>query len=276
MKSNLLAIGVLVGGITLLFTDQAIGFSVKPPGGRTGSLVDGGKSCMDGCHVGSVTPVSSGISTDIPTEGYVAGQTYSVTVGSGLALPGIGKYGFQFSAQDASGNQMGELNSIAFGGTSNYIPEKYIAHSAPLLTDNPSWTFEWTAPTTGSGEVTFYAAVVAANNNSSTSGDAVLTTSSSVSEQSALSAATIKSSNNIQASIKGETMTLHYQSIEEASYSVKLFDLNGKLLYQGNLLLEKGTGSKIVRLNQQLSHGIFALNLQSDEVVTSMKIVSKP
>jgi len=42
---------------------------------------------------------------------------------------------------------------------------------------NISWSFDWIAPTAGTGDITFYGAFNSTNSNSSTSGDEIYTTS---------------------------------------------------------------------------------------------------
>jgi hypothetical protein len=275
MKTSLKVIptALIVGLISLFFADYANGSSVKPPGGRTGSVVDGGKTCMDNCHAGSVTPISTGISTDIPIEGYVAGQTYSITVGQGMGQPGVGTYGFEFSAQDSVGNLLGEFTPAT--GTVGYIPGKYIAHSSPQQASDPSWTFEWEAPSTGSGDVSFYLAVLAANGNGGNSGDEVLTTSSSVSEMALLGVTDRSSQTHLQVVLQANTVTVHYQNQTGQLYTVFLHDMNGILIYQGYLKLDPGSGSAKIKLNGIPSHGMHVLSLRNDVEQFTQKVLSQ-
>ena len=51
----------------------------------------------------------------------------------------------------------------------------YITHNAGSIfsPDSNSWTFEWIAPSQGTGEITFYASMNAANGDGTTFGDII-------------------------------------------------------------------------------------------------------
>jgi hypothetical protein len=129
-----------------------LSYNVGAPAGYTGSPGDG-QNCT-GCHLGSAS-VSSGIITStVPVSGYVGGTSYTVTV----TLTGTGNKGFEISPQDAAGSLKGTL--IAGSGQHLTGSGKYITHST-YITSNPAvWTFQWTAPIAGSGDVTLYGAFV--------------------------------------------------------------------------------------------------------------------
>ncbi|MCA0425804.1 MAG: T9SS type A sorting domain-containing protein [Bacteroidetes bacterium] len=122
------------------------------PAGRTGSPGDGGATCFtSGCHSGAPTDATGIITTNVPTEGYTPGSTYTVTV----TLSGNGRKGFQVSPQKADGTLMGSLSA---GSGSMVISSKYITHTSAKQTNPAVWTFSWTAPAAGSGAVDFYGA----------------------------------------------------------------------------------------------------------------------
>jgi len=127
------------------------------PAGYTGSPGDG-QNCT-ACHGGTANPVTGLITSNIPPEGYMAGTTYDITV----TIPGSGRKGFQVSPQNPAGNLLGSL--IAGTGTQLVGGSKYITHTAASTAANATWTFQWTAPAAGTGEVTFYGAVVAGQPN---------------------------------------------------------------------------------------------------------------
>ena len=63
------------------------------PGGKTGSIGDNGVSCT-ACHYAG-NGNGANITTNIPTSGYVPGQTYTVT--ASIQQNGISKFGFALS-----------------------------------------------------------------------------------------------------------------------------------------------------------------------------------
>ena len=116
---------------------------------------------------------------------YVPGQTYQVTVTHTNADLTRLRWGFELTALDTSDEQAGNLQSIdAFTQILNNqgpgLARQYIEHTAAGTflgqQNGASWTFNWTAPATDVGFVTFYAAGNQANNDGNTSGDYVYKT----------------------------------------------------------------------------------------------------
>lgn len=151
------------------------------PGGRSNSVGDGGATCTT-CHGGSETADQSGyITSNIPQEGYTPGQTYTITLSG--ANQGSTRIGFEFSAENSNGVTAGSLTAgtgsrlISFNGHLTHT-----SNGAFHTGGNFSWSFDWTAPTAGTGNVTFSTSVLFTNNNGGTSGDNVRTALLTVSE----------------------------------------------------------------------------------------------
>jgi len=129
-----------------------------PSDGRTGSPGDGGKTCAQGgCHSGGPTDVTGILSSDIPSEGYTPGASYTITV----TVDQSGSKGFIVSPQKTDGTLLG---SITAGAGNQKVGNKYITHSTPKSGASAVWTFTWVAPAAGTGIVDFYGAF--ANNRS--------------------------------------------------------------------------------------------------------------
>lgn len=153
-----------------------------PPAGHTGSPADG-KTCGSngGCHTGNAVLAETGwITSDVPSSGYVPGTTYSITATA--TQTGVAKFGFQLSPQDIAGTALGTLNATA--ATQLKGNGKYIEHVSTSTSgiDTKSWTFDWVAPASGTGDVIFYAAFNATNSNGNTSGDQIHTSTLTVQE----------------------------------------------------------------------------------------------
>ncbi len=117
----------------------------------TGSPGDG-ISCTD-CH-GSIQTNNSQfiITSTIPPTGYVPGTTYDIIV----SVIGTGAKIFEVSPQLSSGTVKGTL--IAGSGTKLVNSGKDIINSSSTTMNPMGWTFQWTAPAAGTGNVTFYGA----------------------------------------------------------------------------------------------------------------------
>lgn len=140
-------------GLFLLFSSysgEGTRYPGGSPGGYTGSPGDG-QTCTV-CHGGSATQVTGWISSDIPVEGYLPGNMYTITV----TVSGNGKKGFEVSPQDLSGNLIGTLT--AGTGTKLVAGNTAVTQSSSSTANPKTWSFGWIAPNPGVGEVTFYGA----------------------------------------------------------------------------------------------------------------------
>ncbi len=158
-------------------------FSAGPPAGYTGAPQEEPEACAE-CHV----PPDAGtgrISITAP-QTYVPGHTYPITVTHTNADPTRLRWGFELTVLDnASDEKAGELQGT--DGTTQVLnnagpnsARQYIEHTAVGTfvgqQNTASWTFNWTAPSTDVGPVTFYAAGNQANNDGNTSGDYIYKT----------------------------------------------------------------------------------------------------
>jgi hypothetical protein len=142
---------IIVSASILVFSSFIAFYPTGAPAGYTGSPGDG-KNCTE-CHGGTATTISGWITSNIPAEGYLPGQTYQITATNNNT--GSGKYGFEISPQSASGTLLGTLTA----GANNQLVgnNKYVTHVSASTSIN-TWTFNWTAPAAGTGNVTFYGA----------------------------------------------------------------------------------------------------------------------
>ncbi len=195
-----------VAGLFILLTSELM-YSTGSPGGKTGSPGDGGTTCTQ-CHGGTATPQDGWITSTIPVEGYEPGQTYSITATG--THDGVVKFGFELTAEDMNADKTGAL--IVTNASQNQLVNgnNSITHSAGGTApsgNTKSWTFDWTAPAEGTGDVTFYGAFNAANGNGNNQGDVIYTSTLSVPE------ATVAQS-GITVSLTG--MTPHVGQLLEA------------------------------------------------------------
>lgn len=150
------------------------------PAGKTGSPGDG--SSCNSCHSTSGTPVTGAIliTSNVPTGGYISGNTYSITVRAAHST--FNKFGFQISPQATNGNLLGTLaitnvNETQLVGSGKYVTHKSAGTSGtsiPMVGNFKEWSFNWTAPAPGTGDVTFYGAAILANSNNQNTGDSLV------------------------------------------------------------------------------------------------------
>ena len=183
MKSlkNILSVSV---GLVLLFvasTGTVSAFSFGPPDERTGAPNEA--TCVAaGCHAGNDLNASGGsLMVTIP-ETYQPNEVYTIVVD--LARTGQSKWGFEMTALDGDGARAGTFEIDPAGNTQlgeangkQYIKQTAIGAAAGTNDEN-GWEFQWTAPDTDVGPITFYAAGNAANGNFTATGDYIYTTQS--------------------------------------------------------------------------------------------------
>ena len=171
----------LLFGIGLLFTKNlfvpaAHSFSSGPPPGYTAGPGEG--ICSE-CHFNNTGP---GIFTINAPANYVPGQTYQIQVLHSTTDATRLRWGFQMTALDGTNAFAGAfantsgLTQIDFGNSRFYI-EHTETGTFPGTASGAAWSFNWTAPESDVGPVTFYAAGNQADNDNNFDGDQIYTTS---------------------------------------------------------------------------------------------------
>ncbi len=157
MKRILVTISIIlvtILGLESLSSPKAVKKDGAAPG-YTGSPGDSLKNCT-ACHGGFAVPVDDWVTSNIPEDGYVPGQTYTITATNKEV--GATRFGFEVSPQDLAGNLMGMLKVTDSLTTKLVGDDKYITYTAEGIEsiDSLAWSFNWVAPASGSGEVVFY------------------------------------------------------------------------------------------------------------------------
>jgi hypothetical protein len=180
----LILILLLAAFAVFLVTNSALhptaaAYSAGPPAGYTRAPGEEPEACAE-CHVPEGGTGSGQISINVPAT-YVPGQTYQIAVTSTNPDPSRRRWGFELTALDTSDEKAGNLQSsnaltqVITGGPGG--ARQYIEHSASGTFAGQqfgaTWVFNWTAPPTNVGPVTFYAAGNHANNDGNTSGDLI-------------------------------------------------------------------------------------------------------
>lgn len=226
-KTNIILLSFFVTAL-FIFSSINTGFTKKtqPPVSRTGAPTEShcGSST---CH--NTTPNTSGgtLSVTFNPTTYLPGQVVEVTVATNEA--GMTRYGFEGTILDASNTKQGTFavidavtTTVQTGGARQYAGHKNAG------TTN-SWTFNWTAPSTGAGALTMYVASICANANNSSSGDHCYTTTGSLPQNSVgVNEVTGASAfMNVQNPVVNN-LSISFNSDANAKTIIRLFDINGR------------------------------------------------
>src|SRR6266576_4003000 len=156
-------------------TQRTYAYSSGPPAGFTGA--PGEFTCAE-CHVPE--SAGSGQTTLTVPAPYIPGQTYQLGVHHFNSDPSRIRWGFELTALDDGAVKAGNLQSTdnltqVLNNQGPGSARQYIEHTSTgtflSQTGGADWTFNWTAPSSDVGRVTFYVAGNQANGDGNTSGD---------------------------------------------------------------------------------------------------------
>jgi hypothetical protein len=242
------------------------------PSSMTGSPGDG-NNCTS-CHSGTATTQAGLITSNIPMTGYVPGQTYTIT--GSVTESGRTKFGFQISPQNTSGSLKGTMTVTNSTSTQLTNSGKYITHKfggTNFISGTASWSFDWTAPSAGSGAVTFYGSFNSTNSNSNTSGDLITLSTLTVSEDITTGIADVtRTSDDFSVYPNPFTDRLYIKNTVNgnAATAVSVMDVYGKEVKKLKGLNSDGS----VDL-QELSNGYYMVRIESEEGVTIKKVAKR-
>ena len=162
--------------LTFTFLTVALYANSGGPGQGYANNAPNFNNCTS-CHNGTQNSGDGSVFfTGLPNS-YVPGETYTI----GVTVTGANERGFGFQAAVQSGNDVAGELLLNSSSSNAEINGDYIQHSS--RTTSGSWVFDWIAPSTDLGEVTFSVSGLATGGSSSTGGDDVYTASEVIPSQ---------------------------------------------------------------------------------------------
>ncbi|MBL7923373.1 MAG: hypothetical protein JNL88_04155 [Bacteroidia bacterium] len=279
MKKNLILLTALAG--VLLIT----AFDILSDNGKAGYTGSANELLCNDCHntfgtsnsgSGSIT-----VSSTMTNWQYVPGQTYTVNVK--VKHTGRPLFGFGLEALSATNANAGTIQITNTTKTQiktksvNGVIRNNVVHqfNGGLQADSAVFSFNWTAPATNIGNVTFYFAGVAANSNGDEFGDYVYNSTKLVTPASmtglgetSAAAAPLKAWQD-----RSGTIFLSYTAGEPARPHIYLYDLNGRLL-MSRVADQEVNGKAQLQVDRPLGmeEGIYLINVLSGSSIMNTKI----
>jgi hypothetical protein len=229
------------------------------------------------CHV--TYPInSSGGSVLINVQNcnnnnYIPGQTYIVNIK--IIRAGLNLFGFSFEALDSTGSNGGNITLINPGTTIlinalvNGNNRTNVTHYGGVLnTDSCTFSFNWTAPTTNIGKITFYTAALASNGDGSSYGDYVYTSFQELNPDSGtlvVNAAALESRISIYPNPTNDQF--YIETNNTIMLTVDLYDVNGKQVLKDNYRNKSNIDLTTLR------EGIYILSIRTSEGFFNKKLV---
>ena len=239
----------------------------QSPYGKTGSPGDGGDCTL--CHSGAST-VQNFITSNIPATGYISGKTYTITITA--VKSGINKFGFELTAEDASHTKKGTF--VITNSTETKMVNDEVSHTG-LGTAGTNgqkvWTVDWTPPTAGTGNITFYSAVNAANGDGGVGGDAIILSQLQVQEDPSNAIADSKNSGKI--SLYPTVVTNDFVITSPVELiKIEIFNTAGKKIK--NIIPVRGSNRFTVDVSI-LPSGIYFAKIETVNYGQTMKFIKK-
>lgn len=230
-----------------------------------------GEQNCTACHSGSTLNGNSENQLTVlnsqfqPVTMYTPGTTYTVSL-SMTSAPA--KKGFSATILDGSNARAGSLIGSGIGGTQDFQngpgTRDYVSHMASSNTSSTTlWAWNWTAPATNVGDVTFYVATNSANGNNTTTGDMIYLSQHVLGSIAGINDQTIES-NPFAAgySADGNKVVMDFSSLTAGEMHFTLVDMNGKTVF--NQSLSKaiiGTNKQSVSLPQEIKNGMYVVHM---------------
>jgi hypothetical protein len=277
MKNTRTIFIVSVLGVSLL------SFGILNKSGKAGFTGSPGEGTCAGaaCH-GSFAlnsgPGSVTISTNIPANDYTPGATYQISIKikqTGQTLFGFGCEVLDSSDQPAGTFTVTDATRTQQLNASNGRPNMTHKLNGGLSNDSAVFTFDWTAPPTNIGDITFYFTGNAANGNGNSSGDYIysgtytITSTSTVgiNEQNeqvfALSAFTIAD----------QQINVRYALKQPANVQMALVSMDGKIIRQTSVIKQVAGEQNYLIPMHDCMNGTYIVYVLADGKPYSRKVV---
>ena len=249
------------------------------PQSASGSPFDGVTCAKSGCHAGTASARDNMITSNIPAAGYIPDQTYTITVS--ITQAGISKFGFSISPQNASGTVLGSLVIANTAQTQlKNIGHQYVTHTSAgnAGSGSKTWSFDWIAPTAGTGAVPFYASVNASNGNGNTSGDQIYTDVYTVVED--ITTQIQPNMNDVDFAVfpnpvEGNSLQVSFNAKASSTSRIRILSLNGTIVGEISHHAQSN-GNQHTALNlENLAKGVYFVEVKTNEGIKMTRIIRR-
>lgn len=288
-KKTLLILAII--SIPILFGNlYSTKYIIKSSGAHPGSTgAPGDVTCKhNGCHAdATVNNNIAGVTTfDYPNldSTYIPGQTYTINLKVQKAT--IARFGFELCALENVLNDNGGTLMVTDSARTQLIwhpkgedlryslTHKYDGTPATPSIGQTTWSFQWTAPSTDIGKITFYYCVNCTNNNADNTGDDLYLNTFVV--HPAINTDITKFMDESKYSlyfdpINKEIITNYFLKLDK-QVEIKITDALGKEVHHLSQSRLKGNITEKFSMDN-FSDGVYIVNLMIDNTILSKKII---
>ena len=265
--------------VLVLAMNDIISRSGGAPDGRTGA--PGDMTCQNGCHNSfdlNSGPGTTDITSNIPETGYITGETYTINLivkHSGRTKYGFGALAYGVTANDGIGTVSltdSTRTQLSVAGNKQYLT--HTSEGNTQAQDSAFWSFDWTAPEIGTGDVLIHAAFVAASNGDGNKEDYVYTDTLSISESLTNTIGQLAGIPEISIfpTLVEQQFRIELSAERSTDFEIKIMDSQGKQLYQLNQILPIGQNAFSMDASSW-SSGVYYIFLRSDASSSVEKVI---
>jgi len=202
---------------------------------------------------------------------YVPGELYTVSLTTSQSNS---VRGFQAVAMNSL-NQISGSIAVLSNECAKVLSGRATHNQSTSSSCGSEWKWEWTAPSTDEGQVTFYVSTLAANGNGSTSGDQVYLSQHVVGNTLGFSETSIEDRYDFRLGYNQESNNLevNFDALLVQNLHINLTDITGKSVYNyrlGNSFI--GENSLSISLPNDLKNGMYIVNFFIHNNVLTKKI----
>jgi type IX secretion system substrate protein len=292
MKKRILLFTAVAGISYLVFSSESGGPATSLGGNRTGSQGSTttcgtvGAGCHGGTGAATTVTITVDSATTHPVTHYVPGQTYTINI-TGTNSSSYAKFGFEFSSVSGTGVSQIQAGTPVTSSLPTHVFADALSgltiveHGAALtaaVPGNYTISFQWTAPTTGVGNITLYATLNAVNGNAVADAADVSANTSVVLGQEAkpTSVATANSSVNVSAfpNPVSNVLNLKMDNAETGTYSIKAFSVDARCVAAENISVNGNSQTATINTSNW-TPGMYMVDVEKDGVRKVVQVVKQ-
>jgi hypothetical protein len=271
--------------LSIIFV-ATMSFVILSDNGKAGYTGSPGELKCNDCHNSFTINTGGGSvylsSTNMTNWQYVPGQVYNMKVTvkkTGKSLFGIGLEALSSTNANAGTITVTSTTKAQLKNASiSSVLRSNLVHklNGGANPDSSVFTFNWTAPATNVGNITFYFAGIAADNDGNENGDYVYNSSkvitpfiaTGIEEQS-----NVSFTSSIIYNAADRNVIVNTTSEKPQTATIELFDLSGRKIFAENgIKLNAGQSTNQVDVSSVVKSGIYIVNIRTEEFSQSKRI----
>lgn len=244
------------------------------------------KSCHEEYEINSGTAITT-FNLGEAENGYEPGKTYTISIN--INKSGMQRAGFQAIALQANDNKISPGIVTLTDANRTQILDKNAPHSGGCLEEErvwiehtynginstagtSNWQYQWKAPNTDIGAITFYISTLEANNDLNETGDYVYSTSKTINSL-PVSVSSQNKNKEVKIYVSNLEQTLNIETNNFEPNMIVLTDINGKIVNSWAKKDIVSSNKTITLSTKNIAWGIYFISLSNKNQIIKQKII---